>query len=336
MLKYLSTVTLREQCTNAGRAHLRDLLQNCEKPLLWLSLSRDKELVVDHHPLIVVPDRANHLNSVRSSAFIHVGLISGLKVPYVPLLCSLKMSAHSWPLSANRLATMFLSHSMTAPLGCTNFHRSGLLLPIVVSKVTWRKTNIQEINKSLYPGPQGFKEQEEPHQTTAQQIKVVARENTARIRGKHLSSAGNNLLSCRNSDYIVQYRTQTDVMWMFSSSYLWEMCGKPSCISSVSAALTGRCSTCHVTPAGPRRPEGLWWERSTSPSQRSESGWICWAQTPGPPGLLPSGKGWTVTQKGRMHNMTFCRWNTERNGYTHRKPMGLMERLPEGNTTFSL
>lgn len=55
---------------------------------------------------------------------------------YVPLLYMPKMSAHARPFSASRLATMFLSHSITASWGFTNFHRSSLLLPIVVSMAT--------------------------------------------------------------------------------------------------------------------------------------------------------------------------------------------------------
>lgn len=68
-------------------------------------------------------------------------------VPYVPLLYWLKMSAHSFPDRASLFATMFLNHSMTEPWGVTNFHKSALLLPIVVSSVTWNKDNNDRSNK---------------------------------------------------------------------------------------------------------------------------------------------------------------------------------------------
>lgn len=62
---------------------------------------------------------------------------------HVPLLCLLKISAHSKPFFASRLATMFLSHSNTVSTGLTFFHRAGLLFPMVVSNVTW--INNQEV-----------------------------------------------------------------------------------------------------------------------------------------------------------------------------------------------
>ncbi len=39
-----------------------------------------------------------------------------------------------------------------------------------------------------------IKRVDESYQTTAEQIKVISRENTARVGGEHLDSAGNNLL----------------------------------------------------------------------------------------------------------------------------------------------
>lgn len=67
---------------------------------------------------------------------------------HVPLLYLLKISAHWLPVVASRFATMFLNHSKTLPVGLTCFHRAGLLLPMVVSIVTWRhqaKTRIIEV-----------------------------------------------------------------------------------------------------------------------------------------------------------------------------------------------
>lgn len=64
---------------------------------------------------------------------------------HVPLLNRLNISAQSLAVVAIRLATMFRSHSITAPVGSTNFQRAGLLLPMVVSSVTCRhKTHLKD------------------------------------------------------------------------------------------------------------------------------------------------------------------------------------------------
>lgn len=55
---------------------------------------------------------------------------------HVPLLNWVKMVAHSAPLRASRLATMFLSHSRTLPCGRRYFQSAALLLPMVVSRAT--------------------------------------------------------------------------------------------------------------------------------------------------------------------------------------------------------
>lgn len=65
------------------------------------------------------------------------GEATGQKPTHVPLLNLLKVSAQVSPSKARRLATMLRTHSSTQPRGCTYFHRAGLLLPMVVSSVTW-------------------------------------------------------------------------------------------------------------------------------------------------------------------------------------------------------
>lgn len=77
--------------------HLRYLLQNCEKPLFCVSLARDEGLVVDHHPLIVVPSQASDQNHLLLSQCLcyKVCMYARLEVIYVPLLYLLKMSVHA-------------------------------------------------------------------------------------------------------------------------------------------------------------------------------------------------------------------------------------------------
>ena len=58
---------------------------------------------------------------------------------YVPLLYIENMLVHSWPEVARRLTITARMFSNT-DIGTTNFHKSGLLLPIVVSMVTFELT----------------------------------------------------------------------------------------------------------------------------------------------------------------------------------------------------
>lgn len=69
---------------------------------------------------------------------IQFNYVYGIYETHVPLLYLLNMLAHSLPVVASRFATMFLNHSKTVPVGWTYFHRAALLLPMVVSKVTYR------------------------------------------------------------------------------------------------------------------------------------------------------------------------------------------------------
>lgn len=55
----------------------------------------------------------------------------------MPLLNFWKMSAQASPSRAKRLATTLRTHSSTQSLGCTYFHSTGFLLPMVVSSATW-------------------------------------------------------------------------------------------------------------------------------------------------------------------------------------------------------
>lgn len=54
----------------------------------------------------------------------------------MPLLNFLKTLAQEGPFRARRLATILRSHSSTEPLGYTNCHSLGFLLPMVVSRAT--------------------------------------------------------------------------------------------------------------------------------------------------------------------------------------------------------
>lgn len=82
-----------------------------------------------------------HHIEIKQSRDVH-----GVCETHVPLLYLLNISAHWVPVVASRFATMFLTHSKTVPVGWTCFHSAGLLLPMVVSMVTWRhpiKTRIK-------------------------------------------------------------------------------------------------------------------------------------------------------------------------------------------------
>lgn len=65
-----------------------------------------------------------------------VGRPQRQKPTHVPLLNLLKTSAQLPPSTARRLARVLRTHSITQPSGFTYFHRSGFLLPMVVSSVT--------------------------------------------------------------------------------------------------------------------------------------------------------------------------------------------------------
>ena len=54
---------------------------------------------------------------------------------YVPLLCKENHLAHSTPVKERRLETRFLIQYKLVS-GVTNFHKSALELPMVVSKTT--------------------------------------------------------------------------------------------------------------------------------------------------------------------------------------------------------
>lgn len=103
---------------------------------------------------------------------------------HVPLLKRRKTVAHSGPLRASRLATMFLSHSRTLPRGSRYFHRAGLLFPMVVSSATCRAGSDREGSRA---GERSLRARL-THQPAAENIEVIHREDGARVGREHLDA----------------------------------------------------------------------------------------------------------------------------------------------------
>lgn len=150
---------------------------------------------------------------------------------HVPLLNFPNISAHSLAVAASRLATMFRSHSITESVGWTNFQRSVLLLPMVVSNVTWRKkmqfgivilhiyiyVYLRQTNHSfrycndtshtptpIYPSNFFMAKlsfiissKNNSHQATAQNVEVISWKNWSRVRWEGLNSSRKWIIVCK-------------------------------------------------------------------------------------------------------------------------------------------
>ena len=102
-------------------------------------LIRFEQVVVNYHPLVIVAigGERGREGEGREREGWNCPLCYAINTN-VPLLYCANIWGHSLPEPASLLATITLMGSIT-DIGERSFHRLGLLLPLVVSMVTWKQ-----------------------------------------------------------------------------------------------------------------------------------------------------------------------------------------------------